>query len=179
MSTVKGTRWLKKCNKEVCSFLRAAFGGEAIPSLQRQSHESGNPVPLLKFLAWQSTLQRSPWHSRRNWRFPVILSRRRRICLPWDSSSWLEKPFLRMTLSNFFPTPQLLDFLPSAEPMSSSKGDSLLFILSLYYSNSILYGMFNLFHQRRADCPSKRTSIETTRAGRFFGSEGWPGSFTK
>jgi len=38
----------------VCSFLslRAAFGGEAIPSLQRHSHESGNPVPLLKFLSW-------------------------------------------------------------------------------------------------------------------------------
>jgi len=32
----------------------------------------------------------------KNLLFPVILSRRRRICLPWDSSSWLEKPFLRM-----------------------------------------------------------------------------------
>jgi len=32
--------------------LRAAFGGEAIPSLQRHSHESGNPVPLLKFPSW-------------------------------------------------------------------------------------------------------------------------------
>jgi len=32
----------------------------------------------------------------KNLLFLVILSRRRRICLPWDSSSWLEKPFLRM-----------------------------------------------------------------------------------
>ena len=47
---------------------------------------------------------------------PVILSRRRRICLPCDSSSWLEKPFLRMTLPNSF---QLLNFFKLLNSLQS------------------------------------------------------------